>query len=161
MTKKEKWVKKMSDSFYEIENLTPKTVGAIQIDNTIAVMEIGSTTNPGIGVAKCSPEDSFDYDTGIAIAYARMRNFAIPEYVLTDKIPLMKVARGQHFIAEGKHYVKVSEMTEGYIRELGGIYPYCEAYCLDTNELVHVAKVTKEGLVEPYYPKKSRRGGGA
>lgn len=154
MTKKEKWVKKMSDSFYGMENHTPKTVGAIQIDNTIAVMEIGSTTSPRIGVAKCSPEDRFDYDTGIAIAYARMQNFTIPEYVLADKIPLIKVKYGQHFITNGKHYVKISAMKEGYICELGGIYPFCEVYCLDTNELGRVAKVTKEGLVEPYYPEK-------
>lgn len=134
MTNKEKWIANWSKAFKKVEAKSPKTVGAVVIENTVAVMTINTTDNPRIGVAKCSPNDEFDLDTGLAIAYCRMSGFSVPNYVLTDepeKVYISELEVGEHFKYNNKTYVKTSHGK--LLRDLNTT---CyTTYCLNTHEI--------------------------
>lgn len=76
------WVKSMAEDFYADEKKNPLNIGAIGVGNTIIVAYADSIDEPLIGVAKCNPNDSYDREVGIAIAYARAIGEDIPDYVL-------------------------------------------------------------------------------
>lgn len=76
------WVKSMTEDFYADEKKNPLNIGAIGVGNTIIVAYADSVDEPLIGVAKCNPNDSYDREVGIAIAYARAIGEDIPDYVL-------------------------------------------------------------------------------
>lgn len=76
------WVKSMAEDFYADEKKNPLNIGAIGVGNTIIVAYADSVDEPLIGVAKCNPNDSYDREVGIAIAYARAIGEDIPDYVL-------------------------------------------------------------------------------
>lgn len=150
MTKKEKWIANWSEAFKKEEKKSPRTVGAVVIGNTVAVMTINTTNNPRIGVAMCSPDNEFDLDTGLAIAYCRMTGFSIPNYVLTDepeKVHISEIEVGEHFRYNDKIYVKTSRARDGF---RGTLYKaiYYTAYCLDTHEIEELYEVS-DFYVEP------------
>ena len=151
MTKKEKWIDYWCRAFKEEEAKTPRTVGAVVIDNTVAVMSIDTTIKPRIGVAKCSPDDDFNLDTGLAIAYCRMIGISVPDCVLNDtpKVSICDLAIGNHYRHEGRRYVKISHMRREYIPKCKGNRWVCDAYCLDTGKMVIMVKDTKDGFIEP------------
>lgn len=98
---KANWIKTNANAFREREKQHPMTVGAIIIGNRVTVVDIACSDCPKIGVAICSPTDTFNLDTGLAIAWARMTDCDIPEFVLRDDAPLMvcvsTLTSGQRF----------------------------------------------------------------
>lgn len=148
---KARWIEKNARAFWTEEAKTPKTIGSVVIDNTVAVMDIRTTDCPRIGVARCSSDDEFDLDTGLAIAYARMKGKTIPNFIYNDEpglASIMDIEVGQHFRLRGRTYVKTEKMR---IMDSGSFkgYPCCDVYCLDNNKLKTMVKVTEDGLVEP------------
>ena len=47
-------------------------------------------SNGKVGIAKCHPDDIFDYDIGTAIAYARCKGIEIPKVTVYKKLSEMK-----------------------------------------------------------------------
>ena len=78
------WVKSMTEDFYADEKKNPTEIGAVGLGNTIIVVYGDSIDEPLVGVAKCNPNDQYDREIGIAIAYARAIGQPIPDYVLDD-----------------------------------------------------------------------------
>jgi hypothetical protein len=78
------WVRSMTEDFYADEKKNPTEIGAIGLGNTIIVVYGDSIETPLVGVAKCNPNDRYDREIGIAIAYARAIGQPIPDYVLDD-----------------------------------------------------------------------------
>ena len=78
------WVKSMTEDFYADEKKNPTEIGAVGLGNTIIVVYGDSIDEPLVGVAKCNPNDKYDREIGIAIAYARAIGQPIPDYVLND-----------------------------------------------------------------------------
>lgn len=148
---KARWIEKNARAFWTEEAKTPKTIGSVVIDNTVAVMDIRTTDCPRIGVARCSSDDEFDLDTGLAIAYARMKGKTIPNFIYNDEpelVSIMDIEVGQHFRLRGRTYVKTEKMKIKQSDICKG-YPCCEVYCLDNNKMITLVKITKDGLVEP------------
>lgn len=82
------WVKSMTEDFYADEKKNPLNIGAIGVGNTIIVAYADSVDEPLIGVAKCNPNDNYEREIGIAIAYARAIGEDIPDYVLDSNVSL-------------------------------------------------------------------------
>lgn len=82
------WVKSMTEDFYTDEKKNPLNIGAIGVGNTIIVAYADSVDEPLIGVAKCNPNDNYEREIGIAIAYARAIGEDIPDYVLDSNVSL-------------------------------------------------------------------------
>ena len=78
------WVRSMTEDFYADEKKNPTEIGAIGLGNTVIVVYGDSIETPLVGVAKCNPNDRYDREIGIAIAYARAIGQPIPDYVLDD-----------------------------------------------------------------------------
>ena len=78
------WVKSMTEDFYADEKKNPTEIGAVGLGNTVIVVYGDSIETPLVGVAKCNPNDRYDREIGIAIAYARAIGQPIPDYVLND-----------------------------------------------------------------------------
>lgn len=81
------WVQNVAKQFRNAEKTVPQTVGAVVIGNRVAVINLDTAA---IGVATCSSSDNFDLDTGLAIAYARMLGFGVPDYVINEYVPVEK-----------------------------------------------------------------------
>ena len=122
------WVKSMTEDFYADEKKNPLNIGAIGVGNTIIVAYADSVDEPLIGVAKCNPNDNYEREIGIAIAYARAIGEDIPDYVLDSNVSLDddwdddwdedddwdsyvefgKIGIGGKFIEDGDLFIKVS-----------------------------------------------------
>ena len=104
--KRTEWIAKQVERFAELETKNPMTIGAVCVGRRVAVMDLETGA---IGVATCSPTDTFDLDTGISIAFARMMNDTIPKSVIT-----------------GVDGGRISELKNGQrFRYLGEIFIYC------------------------------------
>ena len=114
------WVKSMTEDFYADEKKNPLNIGAIGVGNTIIVAYADSVYAPLIGVAKCNPNDNYEREIGIAIAYARAIGEDIPDYVLDSNVSLDEdedwnsyvefgeIGIGGKFIEDGELFIKVS-----------------------------------------------------
>lgn len=120
------WVKSMTEDFYADEKKNPLNIGAIGVGNTIIVAYADSVDEPLIGVAKCNPNDNYEREIGIAIAYARAIGEDIPDYVLDSNVSLDEdddwdedddedsyvefgeIGIGGKFIEDGDLFIKVS-----------------------------------------------------
>ena len=124
------WVKSMTEDFYADEKKNPLNIGAIGVGNTIIVAYADSVDEPLIGVAKCNPNDNYEREIGIAIAYARAIGEDIPDYVLDSNVSLDEdddwdedwdededwdsyvefgeIGIGGKFIEDGELFIKVS-----------------------------------------------------
>lgn len=51
------------------------------IDTTTIVALYNRSTGIHIATARCMPGDAYDYDTGVAVAYAKLCNELIPDYI--------------------------------------------------------------------------------
>lgn len=108
------WIAEMANNFKSAEKSNPSTVGGFVIGNTVVCMVL-STEKPKIGVARCSPEDEFDLDTGIAIAWARAFHISIPDCVTakTKSVRIFDMKINQKFRVCGHTYVKVCDARSG------------------------------------------------
>ena len=66
------WVKKTFRDFQ-------KNKQVIAYSGCSGVVIVYDTTAVKSAIAKCHPQDTFDYDTGVAIAYARLKGIEIPK----------------------------------------------------------------------------------
>ena len=144
MTNKEKWIANWSEAFKKEDAKSPRTVDAIVVENTVAVVNIRAINNPKIGVAKCNPCDKFDLKTGLAIAYCRMNGFSVPSYVLRDepkKIHISKIKVGEHFKYNNRIFVKTGNKSSCNAF-------FHVAYCLDMHKIYDFVE-TPKFYVEP------------
>lgn len=74
--KKEQWVDKMYRAYLSHPNASDRREGNMTI---VALYERNSGTK--IGIAKCSPTDTFSEKTGLAVGYARAIGAHIPNYI--------------------------------------------------------------------------------
>lgn len=74
--KREQWVDKMYRAFLGHPNASDRREGNMTI---VALYERNSGVK--IGVAKCSPTDTFSERTGLAVGYARAIGAHVPDYI--------------------------------------------------------------------------------
>ena len=83
--KKIAWVNKVNALMRQAETNSPSTVGAVIVNNNKIIVTITKNIdNPRIGVAVCNPTDTFDLNTGIAIAYAKAKGWELPCFITCD-----------------------------------------------------------------------------
>ena len=68
------------------------------------------TVTGNVGVAKLHPDDKYDFETGVAIAYARCRGEEVPKVDVYKKLSKMK--NGERFFDHGNVYKYVSRDEE-------------------------------------------------
>lgn len=84
LSPKDRWVRKVAADAYGLceDNCINVTWDAI---TNVVVVQMkphrGHNFGP-VGIARCSPADRFDFDFGLALAYARAKGLEIPSYVL-------------------------------------------------------------------------------
>ena len=95
MNKKEfkQWVKKTYRDFQ-------KDKQAIAYSGWSDVVIVYDPTAVKSAIAKCYPQDTFDYDTGVAIAYARLKGIEIPK--VEEEPEFKRVGNGQEYYCIGK-----------------------------------------------------------
>lgn len=95
MNKKEfkQWVKKTYRDFQ-------KDKQAIAYSGCSGVVIVYDTTAVKSAIAKCCPQDTFDYDTGVAIAYARLKEIEIPK--VEEEPEFKRVGNEQEYYYIGK-----------------------------------------------------------
>lgn len=74
--KRNEWV----DSWF-LKYLGHSNAIAEAIGTTTVVALYNRTTGVRIATARCMSSDTYDYDTGVAVAYAKLCNEPIPDYV--------------------------------------------------------------------------------
>jgi hypothetical protein len=85
MTKEQmrkRWIDQMLTEYSEEEYENWSEV--ILCDKSRKIMVVGFADpfgDNGYGVAKCSPTDVFDEDTGMAVAFAHFRGYPIPNFI--------------------------------------------------------------------------------
>ena len=118
MTEKEfkKWTRKMCKAA-EIGNAHNDCDVVMRSNVTVCV-----DSNGKIGIAKCHPDDVFDCDTGIAIAYARCKGIEIPKVTVCKKLSEME--NGEIFDGMfGNTYRYIGKNKDAYV-----------AYCLNDKQ---------------------------
>lgn len=95
MNKKEfkQWVKKTYRDFQ-------KDKQAIAYSGCSGVVIVYDTTAVKSAIAKCCPQDTFDCDTGVAIAYARLKEIEIPK--VEEEPEFKRVGNEQEYYYIGK-----------------------------------------------------------
>lgn len=95
MNKKEfrQWVKKAYGDFQ-------KDKQAIAYSGCSDIVIVYDTTAVKSAIAKCHPQDTFDYDTGVAIAYARLKGIEIPK--VEEEPEFKRVGYEQEYYYIGK-----------------------------------------------------------
>lgn len=149
------WVKSMTEDFYADEKKNPLNIGAIGVGNTIIVAYADSVDEPLIGVAKCNPNDNYEREIGIAIAYARAIGEDIPDYVLDSNVSLDEdddwdedededgdedwdsyvefgeIGIGGKFIEDGELFIKVSNDKAYHYNDKSTV-DFDEGYVVDS-----------------------------
>ena len=69
------------------------------------------TTTGKVGVARCHPDDDFDFVVGTAIAYTRCYDFEVPTIIEMKKLSEMK--NGDVFFYDDIEYMFVGEAYKG------------------------------------------------
>lgn len=87
------WVKKAYGDFQ-------KDKQAIAYSGCSGVVIVYDTTAVKSAIAKCHPQDTFDYDTGVAIAYARLKGIEIPK--VEEEPEFKRVGYEQEYYYIGK-----------------------------------------------------------
>lgn len=148
--KKANWIMAKVEEFARAENANPYTIGAVVVRDRVTVLDIADTTTPKIGVAICSPDDDFDLNTGLAIAWARMTEQRVPDWVINDvpdKVCISKVRIGQHFMHDDREWVKT---TTTKLLASGAIA--CVCYCIDTDNVYNFRTAESGGeMVTPIH----------
>lgn len=74
--KRNKWVTTWFGKYLSHPNATAKV-----INTTTIVALYNRSTGVYIATASCMPGDTYDYYTGVAVAYAKLCNEPIPDYI--------------------------------------------------------------------------------
>ena len=78
----EKWVETMVNQYADDPSVLIKLFGDTHIGYNFKTQKIST--------ARCHPEDIFDSDIGIAIAYARCKGYKVPKKPVYKKLSEMK-----------------------------------------------------------------------
>ena len=79
------WVKETVARMRNAEKNDPASVGAVIVNNEKVIVTITKNIdNPRIGVAMISGNDTFDLDTGLAIAYTKAKGQELPCFITCD-----------------------------------------------------------------------------
>lgn len=111
------WIDAHASAFKAMEEENSMTMGALVIGSRVVTLDLSDVDNPLIGVAKCNYKDTFDFDTGLAIASARMHDEVVPHELLCDdnkgsEICVSKLEEGEHFNYDGCEYVYICEVEK-------------------------------------------------
>lgn len=83
--RKTAWVKETVARMRNAEKNDPASVGAVIVNNEKVIVTITKNIdNPRIGVAMISGNDTFDLDTGLAIAYTKAKGQELPCFITCD-----------------------------------------------------------------------------
>lgn len=74
--KRSQWVEKWFRKYLSHPNATARV-----IDTTTIVALCNRSSGIQIATACCMPGDTYDYDTGVAVAYAKLCQEPIPDYI--------------------------------------------------------------------------------
>jgi hypothetical protein len=105
-----KWVKEMCDRA-DTEHIRYNCDVMVHNNITVCVHSNGK-----VGIARCHPDDIFDYDIGTAIAYARCKGYEIPKQTTHKNFSEMKYgdtfkfSTGREFTFIGKN-PKLTDMV--------------------------------------------------
>lgn len=128
--KKQNWIDKMYGEFRAIEASNPHIFGGFVIGNRTVVVDIANPHDPQIGVARCSSEDDFNLATGIAIAYARMREYGVPDYVISNEpepTTFGSIPVGTVFVYDAEFYTKIGAVGAVHLGT-GNIVTFSRAF---------------------------------
>ena len=102
------WVDEMYEKFCCDNN-----VQATFFDEQITTAIVYHFKKRKIGVARCHPDDTFNREVGIAIAYARCKGFKVPKISTYKKLSEMK--NGDRFYFDGiEHFFVLCTESEAY-----------------------------------------------
>lgn len=73
--KRDQWVKKWYLNFYTHANAVYKVIG------TTTVVSLWNRPTVKMATARCMPGDTYDLTVGIAVAFAKLCNEPIPDYI--------------------------------------------------------------------------------
>lgn len=138
MTKKEfkDWVDKTVREYnadFKALCLYRGETGEIIDENKIIVLDAKTGKT---GMARCNPKDKFNFETGLAIAYARLRNIEIP-----------KVEEEPNFgrVKNNKMYFSVEIVNgKGDWRRKTEDGDYCDVKYFDNNNYFHTQERAEE-----------------
>ena len=132
MNKKEfkQWVKKTYRDFQ-------KDKQAIAYSGCSDVVIVYDTTAVKSAIAKCYPQDTFDYDTGVAIAYARLKGIEIPK--VEEEPEFKRVGNGQEYYCIGKF--NTARFGAVYTLEAGH---FLDKASFESNNYFHTRKRAEE-----------------
>lgn len=132
MNKKEfkQWVKKTYRDFQ-------KDKQAIAYSGCSDVVIVYDTTAVKSAIAKCYPQDTFDYDTGVAIAYARLKGIEIPK--VEEESEFKRVGNGQEYYCIGKF--NTARFGAVYTLEAGH---FLDKASFESNNYFHTRKRAEE-----------------
>jgi hypothetical protein len=102
-----KWVREMIKK-YDVEKYNKGCSGMVYNKIVVCI-----DSNRNIGIAKCHPDDDYDYNIGIAIAYARCKGIKVPKVTICKKLSEMK---------NGETFKDMFGCTCKYIGENKGTY---------------------------------------
>ena len=108
---KDNWVKSIQDSIANDKSGLHWSIIS-DVDEYYGNYEKGwlVTDEKGhMGIARCHPDDVYDEDFGKALAYARMRNFYIPNF---DLVPISNLRDKVVMIDRTKYYVSRLPVTQ-------------------------------------------------
>lgn len=126
----EQWVKKTYGDFQNDKQ-------AIAYSGCSGVVIVYDTTAVKSAIAKCHPQDTFDYDTGVAIAYARLKGIEIPKVEEEPKFKRVKTAAPYYYISNNPNgRINYYSRTEN-----NGIY---DNYYYNNNNYFHTRKRAEE-----------------
>lgn len=126
----EQWVKKAYGDFQ-------KDKQAIAYSGCSDIVIVYDTTAVKSAIAKCHPQDTFDYDTGVAIAYARLKGIEIPKVEEEPKFKRVKTAAPYYYISNNPNgRIDYYNRTEN-----NGIY---DNYYYNNNNYFHTRKRAEE-----------------
>lgn len=132
MNKKEfkQWVKKTYRDFQ-------KDKQAIAYSGCSDVVIVYDTTAVKSAIAKCCPQDTFDYDTCVAIAYARLKGIEIPK--VEEEPEFKRVGNGQEYYCIGKF--NTARFGAVYTLEAGH---FLDKASFESNNYFHTRKRAEE-----------------
>lgn len=126
----EQWVKKTYSDFQNDKQ-------AIAYSGCSGVVIVYDTTAVKSAIAKCYPQDTFDYDTGIAIAYARLKGIEIPK--VKEEPEFKRVGYEQEYC----HIGRLNTVSFGAVCTLETGHFLDKAY-FENNNYFHTKKRAEE-----------------
>lgn len=127
----EKWVHKMIQEMQKGRDTERYCYG---YRNNTGVFVVGDRRTGKTGMSRCHPDDEYNFNYGLAIAYARCKGYEIPKLTTYKKLSEMKYGDRFLDISNNRIYAFIgnSAISDRYIVE-NTIDEY-SCYCLNSDE---------------------------